>query len=379
MERKIVNKPTLLTLTLGSLLSLSPLLHAGEDYDSGITISPAIGIIQPEDKRHLEQGVSSSIGLGYQFANPWALELTYLQADLDSEQNNDSLDYSQYRIDALYDFTKHGRLTPYGVFGIGNGEFDYRGQSNKDSLLNAGLGLKYSLTQALSLRSDLRLIKFTEADATDIGFNFGLSYLFGNSSSKPRPTKSTPTDTDQDGIQDSKDACPNSPAGAKVDSNGCTINNDLDNDGVPNAQDKCPDTKAGAKVQADGCYEILKEDVSITLNVTFGNNSDEVVPGSEKQIENLASFMKNYPQTDVLIRGYTDDRGSADYNQQLSQKRADKVAKILVDQYDVEANRIQSKGYGEQNPIANNDTSEGRSKNRRVEALVKATKETVNQ
>ncbi|MNT90758.1 Outer membrane porin F precursor [compost metagenome] len=81
--------------------------------------------------------------------------------------------------------------------------------------------------------------------------------------------------------------------------------------------------------------------------------------------------MKQYPQTTTVVEGHTDSVGPDAYNQKLSQRRADAVKQVLV-QDGVEASRVSSVGYGESRPVADNGTAEGRAVNRRVEAQVEA-------
>jgi OOP family OmpA-OmpF porin len=82
--------------------------------------------------------------------------------------------------------------------------------------------------------------------------------------------------------------------------------------------------------------------------------------------------MNQYPQTTTTVEGYTDSVGSEAYNQQLSQRRADAVRQVMVDEYGVAADRVSAVGEGESDPVASNDTAEGRALNRRVEASVEA-------
>jgi len=86
--------------------------------------------------------------------------------------------------------------------------------------------------------------------------------------------------------------------------------------------------------------------------------------------------MKAYPATTVLIEGHTDNTGSDQYNLQLSQKRAESVRQYLINNFSIAPDRLSAKGFGESRPIASNTTREGRRKNRRVVAVIYATKET---
>ena len=114
------------------------------------------------------------------------------------------------------------------------------------------------------------------------------------------------------------------------------------------------------------------ETVRVELDAKFDFDKAVVKQDSYSDIENLAEFMKQFPQTSTTVEGHTDSIGNAAYNQKLSERRAAAVRDVLVNQYGVEVERINSVGYGEERPVADNATREGRAINRRVEAAVEA-------
>ncbi|RMH48405.1 MAG: OmpA family protein, partial [Gammaproteobacteria bacterium] len=180
-----------------------------------------------------------------------------------------------------------------------------------------------------------------------------------------------PVDVDQDGVSDNVDQCPGTPKGVAVDARGCA--RDDDGDSVPNYKDQCPATPAGAEVDDKGCRKLLKETVRISLDIKFPSNSSMIDPKYTIQIKKVADFMRRFPDTKVVIEGHTDSTGSASYNKWLSQRRADAVAQWLVNKFGIDAKRVSAIGYGEERPIADNNTAEGRAKNRRVVAAISAT------
>ncbi|MFG0382362.1 OmpA family protein [Pseudomonas sp. zbq_18] len=114
------------------------------------------------------------------------------------------------------------------------------------------------------------------------------------------------------------------------------------------------------------------ETVRVELDVKFDFDKSKVKEESYSDIQNLADFMNQYPQTTTTVEGHTDSVGTDSYNQQLSERRATAVREVLVNQYGVGADRVDSVGYGESRPVADNATEAGRAVNRRVEAAVEA-------
>ena len=177
-----------------------------------------------------------------------------------------------------------------------------------------------------------------------------------------------PTDTDSDGIKDYLDQCPNTPAEAinYVDSLGCTLDTDLD--GVYDYEDLCP-TIAGVK-ENKGCPTVKRE-VRTLLNkamsgIEFENGRATIKTSSHPILNEIAQIFIDNPTYMVEIQGHTDNIGKYDYNMLLSDRRARSVRAYLISK-GVPAARLTAHGYGPDMPIADNTTSEGRAKNRRVE------------
>ena len=167
-------------------------------------------------------------------------------------------------------------------------------------------------------------------------------------------------DSDGDGVLDDADACPGTPEGTTVDARGCP--RDSDGDGVHDDADQCPGTAEGVRVDAKGC-EI------ITLNgVNFETNKATLTETAKRILgANLAKITRNADRLKrVHVVGHTDSRGAAAYNQKLSQRRAQAVVDYLKAN-GVPADKLMAKGMGEMEPVADNTTSDGRARNRRVE------------
>ncbi|MFA5324275.1 MAG: OmpA family protein [Smithella sp.] len=118
--------------------------------------------------------------------------------------------------------------------------------------------------------------------------------------------------------------------------------------------------------------EVKKEKLTITLNVQFDTNKAVVKEKYHDEIKRVADFMKKYPDATAVIEGHTDSIADNDYNQKLSEARSSNVRQYLIDMFGIDGFRLTAQGYGEDNPIADNDTEEGRQKNRRVDAVLEA-------
>lgn len=175
-------------------------------------------------------------------------------------------------------------------------------------------------------------------------------------------------DADGDGVPDSKDQCPGTPQGVRVDEFGCPL--DSDGDGVPDYMDECPGTPAGAKVDAKGC-EITAD---VVINVTtdhFDFDSATLKPAMETELDDVAAKIAASPGDETLqIVGHTDATGTESYNQGLSERRAQAAADYLAGK-GVSPSSMTVTGLGESSPIADNGTRDGRAMNRRVEILTK--------
>ncbi|WP_434985566.1 OmpA family protein [Vreelandella zhaodongensis] len=168
-----------------------------------------------------------------------------------------------------------------------------------------------------------------------------------------------PLDSDGDGVPDYRDQCPGTPAGVTVDAVGCPL--DSDGDGVPDYRDQCPNTPAGVAVNALGCPASV-----VLQDVNFEFDSAQLTAQARSVLDEVAQRLVNSPDVRVSIEGHTDSRGSAQYNKNLSQRRAESVAAYLA-QRGVSTNRMRAVGYGEERPVASNATDAGRAQNRRVE------------
>jgi OOP family OmpA-OmpF porin len=348
--------------------------------------------------------------------------------------NGDDVRIGGYGIEGLYHFMPQSWFVPFLAVGIGGIHYDFENSGNMNKLsVDYGAGVKlffpdrvakFFLADDVALRGDVRHILPLNDKYNDFLYTAGIAFSYGG---KKKAVEPSPVDSDGDGVFDDRDKCPNTPRGCIVDEDGCPIDSDKDGvidcrdkcpdtpqgcivdkdgcpidsdkDGVCDGRDKCPDTPAGCIVDKDGCPldsdkdgvndcldkcpntpagaivdkdGCMHEKITMNLNVEFDYDKSDVKDKYNGEIKKVADFMKEFPKTTAVIAGNTDSTGSNDYNQKLSERRANSVRKYLINKFGIEASRLSAIGYGETKPIATNDTDEGRQRNRRVDAVLEA-------
>jgi len=411
-----------------------------------------------------------NLGIGYNLSPNWAVEGI---GGYSFTQNKDyivgkgrDIDYNLFsgRLDLVRHFLPEQNIVPYLSFGLGalfkNPEPN-RGVSNDtDGFFDWGLGVKIALNDTVALRGDVRhyvRVENLQFGGSDQNFSAtgGLQFQFGAGVAKTALVDSDkdgiidsfdrcpgtpagvavdafgcpmdsdrdgvydvddkcpatppgitvdpsgcPADSDHDGVDDSRDKCPATPAGQAVDAVGCPqvvpAVVDSDQDGVADADDKCPGTPAGVPVNSVGCardsdgdmvYDVddkcpgtpagvavdatgcpvpASEKAMLTLSIEFASGKSAVPANATAELDKAAAFITSHPTAKIVVEGHTDAVGTAGSNLALSSKRAESVREALIHRYNIPANRITAKGYGETQPIADNSTPEGRMANRRV-------------
>jgi outer membrane protein OmpA-like peptidoglycan-associated protein len=124
----------------------------------------------------------------------------------------------------------------------------------------------------------------------------------------------------------------------------------------------------GAQVERQG--DELK--VTFSEKILFDFDSSTLKSASQTQLNEVADVLNKYPDTNIIVKGHTDSKGTEEYNQRLSERRAQAVVTYLEDHGVADA-RMTARGYGESQPVADNATEEGRAENRRVEFSIKVT------
>ncbi len=201
---------------------------------------------------------------------------------------------------------------------------------------------------------------------------YGECWRLGTSSPKPEriceeAKAAVDPDSDGDGVPDSRDHCPDTPAGAKVNAYGChkVEDPDSDGDGVKDSMDKCPDTVQGVEVDANGC-EII--DKIVIGDVHFAFDKATLASSARGILDDAVAKLRRNMQyiRQIFVSGHTDSTGPEAYNQGLSERRAGSVGAYLTE-HGIDSDAVSSEGQGETSPVADNGTRDGRAQNRRVE------------
>lgn len=258
---------------------------------------------------------------------------------------------------------------------------------------HAGAGFQVGFTPMVGIRLDGRImVPWTAVPSVPIGNRIGYTgpdfevfgglyinfgevekiHIYSNqkviiSAPKARPDK------DGDGIPDDVDRCPNEPEDKDgfQDDDGCP-DPDNDGDGIPDVIDKCPNQPETFNhyQDEDGCPDEVPAEVKkftgVIEGINFKTGSAEILSGSYAILDRALKVLQDYPDVNLEISGHTDNKGGADYNQGLSQRRANSVKLYFVSR-GIPSSRLVSIGYGKDRPIADNSTANGRATNRRTE------------
>lgn len=261
--------------------------------------------------------------VGYFLTDDVELRLGYDEVHNARAEDGRNIKGSNTALDALYHFNAPGdSLRPYVSAGFSDQSIGQNGAGgrNGSTFANLGGGAKLYFTENFYARAGLEAQYNIDQGDTEWAPSIGIGLNFGGGS-KPAPAPVA--------------------------------------EPAPIVEEVAPTPEPA-------------ETVRVELDVKFDFDKSKVKEESYGDIQNLAEFMNQYPQTTTTVEGHTDSVGTDSYNQKLSERRASAVREVLVNQYGVGAERVGSVGYGESRPVADNATEAGRAVNRRVEAAVEA-------
>jgi len=338
--------------------------EASADPLAGIRDVDYIGIlgngIRPDRRRGLDvgndtkSGAGGSVLFGRHFGDGFGWEANYTENTIQTDAIGAGNFYLQtLGGDLTYSFGDRQHLTPFVLVG-GGGEYDDvhpRKAGGATGYADGGVGLVSGTFwhNRIRLRAEVRASHDFIHTPEHVGYGY-TDYRAGLGIEIPfyelKPVAPIVVHEEQTKVVEI-------PWGLRDD----------DGDGVINEKDKCPNTPPNTRVDGDGCPipKVVRLD-----GVTFAFNKDHLRPDAQTILTWVVGIMQKYPDMQVELAGYTDSIGGAAYNLKLSERRAEAVKAYLVEK-GIDGGHIQAKGYGKDNPVASNDTDEGRERNRRVE------------
>ena len=382
--------------------------------DRRLYVSPMFSYTMADDDRATDDGIGGTLSLGKKMTSGLNLELTGFMSELDPEDGAaDAAELKGIGVGAMI-FPSVTWPRVFGILAVHQAQTDNHpttpattGFSYKGTVFDAGIGYVYGLRDVIGVDMAVRAEARYRMDshhrrAAGLGgkdefyepvFNLGVLIPLGKLPSEAAPAEepvAAPGDADGDGVPDDADQCPDTPAGATVNESGCE--GDADGDGVVDRLDQCPDTPAGTTVDEKGCPPAAPEppqdgcrapapgepidlegcatgEAVVLKGVNFEVNSSRLTANAKVILNQVADSLAAASGMRVEIGGHTDAQGSDSFNQKLSERRAQAVKDYLVAR-GIDAGRLESKGYGESQPVDSNETAEGRELNRRVEMKI---------
>ena len=334
-------------ILLSTVACATMMLAANSDYKYEIT--PTLGGVYSEgntgtDRGYANAGLNLGINLFDSMFDQVELGFTNSIEQVDYETGN-SANVTKVFTNLIKEYSLTDSTSFYALAGIGHEFFSNDDElSNENSFFgNYGAGIKYKISEQIALKFDARDMIETNHGDNSLSYNVGLAVPFGKVA-KAAPVVETPAPV----------VAKPAPVAAPKDS---------DNDGVIDSLDECPNTMAKAKVDSVGCMTL------VNLNINFDTNSSVIKDSYNTRIVEFANMMKANPKLKATIGAHTDSVGSDAYNQKLSERRAASTVEALK-ALKVDPSKITAVGYGEAKPVATNATAEGKAQNRRVEAVM---------
>lgn len=299
----------LFSLSIGNFAS-------AQEPELSYFITPYVGYTWFDNDQDVDDNPAYGLRLGYNFTKYFGLETSveYINTNYDKDGNSRSVNIGNYRLDGIFNLLPDSQLVPFVFAGVGGQYIDYpSGTSNRHAAtVNYGAGLKYFLSEYVALRADVRQIHVFQNiddidDRRDIEATLGVTYYFGGPEVQPTP------------------------------------------DPVPVTQAPAAPMVAQQTVVAEPQPE-PEVVVLVFEDIHFDFDSSTLKPEAKTILKRNIQLLKDNPRTHVRIAGYTSASGSEEYNQRLSERRANAVKDYLINEGIITENRLSIIGYGDNRP-----------------------------
>jgi len=376
MQVKCSNKmrqPALaLAIALVSLPAAAKPAETGASYDNYVYFGGFLMRADP-DRGSDRTSYGYQAGLGHRLSDRLWVEGQFFGDVIDTRGNFPSPFYQTgVGADFVYALGQRSEFTPYVLAGGGGVRNATASGNTYTPYLNAGVGFTTAVLgfDNLRFRGEFRTVYDDYLQGkVDYRLGAGLEFALGGSKEPEIVTREVPVEKIVE-VPVEKVVIREVPverivikevAPAVVETKPVSV--DDDGDGVINDRDRCPNTLKGARVDGNGC--VVEQTLTIR-DITFEFNSARLTANAQRLMENVVAFLRSDAAIRISISGHTDNRGTDAYNLKLSRDRANEVRDYLIG-YGIDAARLDAAGYGESRPVGSNDTDEGRELNRRVE------------
>ena len=327
------------------------------------SVSPVIGGYLFENNQDFENRLVYGLRLGYDITKHVGVEAAFDYVNTNYKPLDVTTNFYNYRLEGLYHFLPDKKLVPYLAVGAGGSTINYPDRYRK-ALVDYGVGLKYFLADWLAIRADVRHLIGFNSVYNNLEYTLGLVFYFGGTkatAASARQAEAAPV------VAAEPAPAPPAPPVKEPEPAPAPPAPPVKEPEPAPAPPPVQEMKKAPEAASVAEQKILEKG-RVQMLIEFDTGKAIVKPKYYKEIEAVADVMKKYPDMNIVIEGHTDNVGGKQYNQGLSQKRADAIKKVMVTKYKIPAKRLTAKGFGMTKPIASNATKEGKQQNRRVEA-----------
>lgn len=317
-------------LMVAAIVLFMPVSGQAQIKAGSFEVSPFVGYSLFENDQNLDNAKSFGGRLGYNFTKNWGLEVVveHLRTGVDNKSvsatkegqyggSMDDVELTFYHLDVVYHFMPDSKFTPFVIAGVGGGHYSPAISNTDMAAINLGVGAKYLIKENISLRVDLRdtmVTEFFQETYHNLGVTVGLTFSFGGNE-KAAPAK----------------AVESAPEPVVVV-----------------APEPKPEPKPVAVVVAPKVEE--KYVVLAFEDTHFGFDQSSLTTEAKVALQKNLQVLHDNPNAKVRIEGYTSAAGSVEYNQGLSERRAAVVRNFLIQEGQVDPDRLTEVGYGKADP-----------------------------
>jgi len=344
-------------LMVAAFVFLLPLSARSEIKAGSFEVGPFGGYNFFQNSQNLENRPIFGLRLGYNFTRHFGIEGAgeYIRTGVDDKGRTgltegqygspmERVDLTFYHIDAVYHFIPDGKFNPFVVAGFGGAHYSPTISTKDMAAFNVGVGAKYSLTDNIALRFDIKDYMVTEIMKEtyhNIGVTVGISFAFGGKA-KPAPTpvaryeaKSEPQSEAKPEFKSEPIPTPPPPPPPE-----------------PRVEEKVIILVSEPKVEEKVMVAAAEPKIIILAfeDVHFDFDKSTLKPEAQTILKRNVQMLKDNPKAKVRIAGYTSASGTEDYNQKLSERRAKAVEEYLINEGVITRDRLSTIGYGESNP-----------------------------